>query len=171
MKIRCNNAIYVQKGDIIYLVYNNLLNPSSTILKAFKRNISLNGSNNKYEFMEFKNVEEINFFNSLDWIIDYDEFMGLSDDKISELIISIKKNKNSIIKKFGSMSFEDKKDNASMVFKCASLDHKISSLEELLLFRQGKLDMKLPKGVDYPIGVKQEKKIKKIVRVILKKTT
>ena len=58
-----------------------------------------------------------------------------------------------------------------MVFKCASLDHKISSLEELLLFRQGKLDMKLPKGVDYPIGVKPEKKIKKIVRVILKKTT
>ena len=90
MKIRCNNAIYVQKGDIIYLVYNNLLNPSSTILKAFKKNISLNGSNNKYEFMEFKSVEEINFFNSLDWIIDYDEFIGLSDDKINELIISIK---------------------------------------------------------------------------------
>ena len=75
MKIITENSIFVQRNDITYLNQSNLEVPTS----IFGNGVSTTCNVNKYDFIEFKEKEEIDFFKNIDWLIDYNEVKDLSD--------------------------------------------------------------------------------------------
>ena len=163
MKIFTANSVYVQKNDIAYLNQTNLAIPASIFMRVFG-NID---DSNRYDFVEFDAPEEVQFFKGIDWIIDYNEIKDLSEGEIVALGQSIAEDKNSIAQRFNSMTLEERKENMNLKSQCELLDFKMYSLEDFLLFKQGRLKMKLPGYVDLPVGFEQDKGIRKLIRTIL----
>lgn len=67
------------------------------------------------------------------------------------------------------MTPEERKKNINMAFQYELLDFKICSLRDILWFKQGDIKMDLPKGIDFPNEVKQEKGIKKLIKTMFNK--
>ena len=155
MKIITENAVYVQKNDIAYLHHTDLPIPASIFMKVFGNGIVIINDDNRYEFEKFEDPSEIEFFNGLDWIIDYNSVKDLSDDEIIEMGQRIAKAKNQIAEQFNSMSKDERKKNLGMVTQCELLDFKMYSLRDILWFKQGHLKMTLPD---------KEKGIQKLMR-------
>ena len=102
MKIINNTNAYVQKKDLDYLINRNLSLPESIILKIHNE-ITIN-ENNKYEFVEFKNIKEIKYFKSLDWIVDYKQVNKLTENEITDLCKKIADEINELSDKYTSLS-------------------------------------------------------------------
>ena len=116
MKIITDNAVYVQKNDIYYLQQTGLEMPASIFfMNLFDSDKVVFDDINKYKFVKFENPREIEFFNSIDWIIDYNEVKDLSEKEIIMLVQSFEDKINRIAEKFKSMSSEQKKQNMNMV--------------------------------------------------------
>ena len=160
MKIITENAVYVQKNDIAYLHHTDLPIPASIFMKVFGNGIVIIKDDNRYEFEKFEDPSEIEFFNGLDWIIDYNSVKDLSDDEIIEMGQSIAQAKNQIAEQFNSMSRDERKKNLGMVTQCELLDFKMYSLRDILWFKQGHLKMTLPD---------KEKGIQKLMRIFFPK--
>lgn len=158
MKIITQNAVYVQKNDIAYLNQTDLPILASIFLKVFGHGIVIIDDSNRYDFEKFEDASEIEFFSELDWIVDYNSVKDLSDEEIIEVGQSIVKERNQIAQQFNSMAEDERKENLGMVTQCELLDFKMSSLRDILLFKQGYLKMTLPEGVDYPGGTVQKGK-------------
>lgn len=173
MKIITDDAVYVQKNDITYLnqylSLSNLPIPSSIFEKVFGRNIVIIDNSNRYEFIKFDKPEEIEFFQGIDWMIDYNKVKDLSEEEIIALAKSIVEENNEIARRFNSMTPEERKKNINMAFQYELLDFKICSLRDILWFKQGHIKMDLPKGIDFPNEVKQEKGIKKLIKTMFNK--
>lgn len=173
MKIITDDAVYVQKNDITYLnqylSLSNLPIPSSIFEKVFGRNIVIIDNSNRYEFIKFDKPEEIEFFQGIDWMIDYNKVKDLSEEEIIALAKSIAEENNEIARRFNSMTPEERKKNINMAFQYELLDFKICSLRDILWFKQGHIKMDLPKGIDFPNEVKQEKGIKKLIKTMFNK--
>lgn len=173
MKIITDDAVYVQKNDITYLnqylSLSNLPIPSSIFEKVFGSNIIIIDNSNRYEFIKFDKPEEIEFFQGIDWMIDYNKVKDLSEEEIIALAKSIAEENNEIARRFNSMTPEERKKNINMAFQYELLDFKICSLRDILWFKQGHIKMDLPKGIDFPNEVKQEKGIKKIIKTMFNK--
>lgn len=163
MKIITENAVYVQKNDIVYLNNIELAIPASIFMKVFGNGIVIINDSNRYEFVKFEAPEEIEFFKGIDWMIDYNEVKDLSEEEIISLGQSIAEEKNNIAQRFNSMTPEERKENMNMVSQYELLDFKMYSLRDFLWFRQGHIKMKLPKELE------QEKGIRKLIRTIFDK--
>lgn len=169
MKIITDNAVYVQKNDIAYLNQTDLAIPASIFMKVFGNGIVIIDDSNRYEFVKFEAPEEIEFFNDINWMIDYNEVKDLSEEETIALGQSIAEEKNNIAQRFNSMTPEERKENMNMVSQCELLDFKMYSLRDVLWFKQGHIKMELPEGVDLPIGFEQEKGIRKLIKTIFNK--
>ena len=162
MKIITENSIFVQRNDITYLNQSNLEVPTS----IFGNGVSTTCNVNKYDFIEFKEKEEIDFFKNIDWLIDYNEVKDLSEDEIIRLIENTLKERNETEQKFNFMIPKQKKKNINLLFQCELLDFKKYSLRDILWFKQGKIKMNLPEGVEYLDGSKQEIGARKLIKKI-----
>jgi len=138
-------------------------------MKLFGNGIVTINDSNRYEFVEFEAPEEIEFFKSIDWMIDYNEVKDLSEEETIELACSIAEEQNSIAQRFNSMTPEERENNMSMVSQCELLDFKIYSLRDVLWFKQGHIKMELPEGVGFPTEFEQEKGIRKWIKTMFNK--
>ena len=171
MKIVTDKAVYVQKNDIMYLYQSDLTIPGSIFIKVFGNGTVIINDDNRYEFIEFNEPDQIKFFQSLDWMIDFDEVKDLSEAEIIDLGQKIASERNSIAQKFNSMSPEEKEKNADMVFQCDLLDFKMYSLRDIYWLKQGKIQMTLPEGIEFPTPatINQEKGIKRLIKTLFNK--
>jgi len=151
MKIFTKNSVYVQKNDIVYLNTYDLPIPASIFTKVFGKNITIINDSNRYEFVRFDNQTEIDFFQKMDWIIDYNELKDLNEKDIVDITQNIITKINNMITEFNSMQKKDKINNMNMLIQCELLKYKVNSLSDFILFKQGKINMKLPTEVEYPI--------------------
>lgn len=170
MKIITSDAVYVQKNDMGFLNQTDSAIPTSIFMKVFGRGITIIDDTNRFEFIKFEEEHEIDFFKSLDWIVDYDSVKDLNEDEIIQMGYSINDEKNKIAKVFNAMSDEDRRKNLSMVEECEKLDFKMYSLRDILWFKQGHLQMELPEGIEYPIDYKktEEKGLKRLLSKLKK---
>lgn len=142
MKIITENAIYVQKDDLTYLDKVDSIIPTSIYIKL--NGIVIIDNSNKYEFVKFNEPKEIEFFKSLDWIVDYNKVKDLTDEQLKELAQSVLEEKNDIAQKLNSMSLEEKQKNMNIVSRCKLLDFKMDSLRYILSFKQGHQHIPFP---------------------------
>lgn len=169
MKIITDNVVYVQKNDLAYLSRSEEHIPASIFMKAFGDGIVIIDDSNRYEFMKFSAPEEIEFFENLDWMVDYSEVKDLSDEEIMALAQRVCEERNIIAQQFNSMSSEEKKENVSMCFRCELLDFKMYSLRDFLRFKKGHLKFDLPEGLELPDGEQQRGGFGKLIRSMLNK--
>lgn len=169
MKIITDNAVYVQKNDIAYLLQTNLEIPAAIFTQVFERGITIIDDSNRYEFVRFTTPEVIDFFRNIHWIIDYNEIKDLSEKEILALGQSIAQEQNTIASRFNSMSSQEKQANSNLVSQCELFGYKIYALRDFLWFKQGHLQMKLPKGIDMPTDYVQEKGVKRFIKTIFNK--
>lgn len=169
MKIITDNAVYVQKNDMIYLNQSDLAIPTSIFMKVFGNGIVVIDDSNRFEFVEFDAPEEIEFFKGIDWMIDYNKVKDLSEKEIIAFGQSIAEERNRIAQKLNSMTQEEIKENMNMISQYELLDFKMYSLRDVLWFKQGKIKIELPEGVTLPTDFKQEKGIKKLIKTMFNK--
>ena len=62
--------VYVQMNDIMMLTHSDISIPASIIEKVFSDVVIVNDSN-RMNFVEFTQPNEVEYFDYLDWIIDY----------------------------------------------------------------------------------------------------
>lgn len=137
MKIVNDTCVYVQRNDIKYLKSSNLDIPESILMK-------IGNDGNKYDFIRFDEDREIEFFKGLDWLIDYNMVKDLDEDQITTMIQNVVFEKSYIAKKFKELSLEEKKMNSNMYRQYNFLLYKMYILDDILLFKQGQLPIKLP---------------------------
>lgn len=157
MKILKDNKIYVQKNEMAYLNASDIPIPGSIFMKVYGHGITIIDDSNRYEFIEFTKPEEVEFFQSLDWIVDYDSVKDLTEEEIMELGQSIAAERNKRAKQFNSMSKAKRKEQyASVMAGLELLDFKMYSLRDILMFKRGELDFPLPQGVERPAMIQPE---------------
>ena len=93
MKILKDNKIYVQKNDMAYLNSSELDIPASIYMKVYGKGITIIDNSNRYEFIEFTDPKEIEFFQGLDWIVDYDEVKDLTEEELTKIRNEVSKYK------------------------------------------------------------------------------
>lgn len=142
MKIITNDAAYVQKND---LAYSPLL-PQSIFLKAFGNGITVIDDSNRYDFVKFEEESEIEIFEKIDWMVDYNEVKDLSEDEIIKKAKKIGKERKEIATTFNSLAECERKYHNDMVTKCDLLEFKFYSLRDILWLKQGHISIKLPEN-------------------------
>lgn len=169
MKIITNDAVYVQKDDIIHLYQSDLFIPESVFMKFFDGESVVINDSNRYDFVKFEEKPEMEFFQNIDWMIDYNEVKDLNEDEFISVGQKIARDKNELAQIINSMPKSEKQRYMATVNKYELLEHKLYSLRNVLWFKQGHIFIRLPEGIDYPDVYKKEKGIKRILKTIFKK--
>ena len=157
MKIITDNAVYVQKIDMTILNQLDLAIPPSIFMKVSEgTGIVIIDHRNSNEFVKFDAPEEIEFFKSIDWIIDFNEVKDLSEEERTAFVNRIVVEKFRVEQKLNSMTQEERKENMNMVSQYNLLDFKLDSLIDFFWVKQGNIEL--------PADFKQEKKIRKQIK-------
>lgn len=151
MKILTKDGIYVQKNDIAYLTQSDKSIPESIFLTVFGQgSYTIIDDTNRYEFVKFTSKEEVQFLNSLDWIIDYYKVKDLSYEELEKMFNEIAAKLNNLGAKYNAMSIEERVKNVDIANECENLQFMLYSIEDMGLLKLGRLDMPLPEGVEKP---------------------
>lgn len=143
MKISTKNAIYVQKQDLEFLKYRLRSLPSSINDKIFE-NVELDPDDfDKYDFFKFEEEEDIEFFKSLDWLIDYTAVKDLGIEELKYI-------GENLVKKFEEVacflySIDEKSDDyKKTILDYTVLQYQNATLSDIFDLKNGLLKIKLP---------------------------
>ena len=146
MKVFNDDKVYVQNNDLQYLLRacEGSSIPSSIFNKVFG-DIYIVTNDNRYEFVEFSNPEDIEFFKNCDWIINYHDFDEMTEEEIVSYGSQINDKRNELAGKFNNLSEKEKEKQYEKVSsEIMMLDYKIYSIRDLLWHRQGHLKFSIP---------------------------
>lgn len=167
MKIITEDCAYVQKNDIAYLNSYDLPIPASIYMKIFGNGVTIINSSNRYDFVKFEDKEEIEFFKSLDWMIDYNQVDILTYDGMLDFGQSITDEREKVAERFNDpnvkLTDEEKKEIA---MQYELLDFKLKSLMDIMKFKQGILSIELPEEL-FPKENSERKGFKKLLRKVI----
>ena len=165
MKILKDNKMYVQKNDMAYLNSSGLNIPASIFMKVFGRGITIIDNSNRYEFIEFSKPEDIEFFKGIDWIVDYDEVKGLTEEQLIELGQSVSDEKKQKIDQYNKMPEEKKKEAYERtIMDLELMDYKMHTISDIIMLKRGHLSFRFPKGVE-PIPATTSESLEEFVEV------
>ncbi len=161
MKIIRGDKVYVQNIDLTNLldaVSGLELSCPKEIFEQVFGEIFICNSNNQYQFREFNGKETVSFFESLDYIIDYDKLKDLSEDELLTVAEHICEERNNLARTYNNICENaDEKSIGRLRTQVILKEYKLTSLRDLLWFKQGHIKMTLPDGIPYPEGYKGKK--------------
>ena len=163
MKIIRKDVAYVQNNDIARLMHSSSMIPASLFDSLFSTGCFIVVDENRYDFVEFRNEEDIEFFEGIDWIVDYDELNKLSDEQLEELGNKIVNEQNNIADAYNFMTQFERKKNQHLIEKYEKLEHQLNSISAFALFRRGKIEMTLPEEI-IPNKAEEKKDAKKLLK-------
>ena len=149
MKIITDNAAFIQKNDIYYLVQNDI------IPKSLTDRICNEFSINNYDFIKFTDFEIVEFLKNLDCIIDYSRLNDLSEKDIVNLSKFIVEKIKKISDDLKSMK-ESEIKVSSLTKQYNFLNTKLLSLKDALWIKSGIVEFDIPSEINI-----QNYKIKK----------
>ncbi len=135
------DKVYVQKEDLAMLSSVDKTMPKS--IKEYINKEPINEYNGK-EFVEFTDPNELRFFASKAWIIDYDKYIGAGDyylEKVREEFIA---KKDTLLEKYNSLTDKDEKQKKDVSIEHNLMTYKIRGLDEILKMREGNSEVKVP---------------------------
>ncbi len=147
MKVFVDDKVYVQKGDLVFLTGGPVViaYPKSIFEKVEKE---IQDNDNWFDFVEFESKEEIDFFMSADWIIDYHDFDNMNIYNFMKYAANLQREKKRTSETFNSLSLEERKGLYSEASKKLDLiDYQLRSLKNLANYKRGYLNYPIP-GVD-----------------------
>ncbi len=129
--------IYIQINDIAMLNHTDIPMPASI-------DAVIVDDSNRMNFVEFTQPKEVEFFESLNWVVDYKQIRYLSEEEMKEVEQEIANEMNEIANRLNSMTDEEKRNNQSLIQRHKLLDYKMKYLAEILWFKQGHKQMPFP---------------------------
>lgn len=114
--------------DIEYLKIIDIKLPTSISKKIISDEKSIYNGNNAFDYIGFDEQYEIDFFNNLDFIVDYREYQNLTPGEIEQKAEQIITLINKISKKYNSMNNKQKKNNVNMLEMINHLQYKFDSI-------------------------------------------
>lgn len=143
MKVVTENAVYVQKVDIAFLISTDIIMPLSIMLNTFGENGGCITPDNRFEFVKFESENDIEFFSQQNWILDYNEVKYLKEDEIYNYIILLKNKEKALRKNYKKMGRNEKVNN-NLLIQCDLINYKSLGLKDYLAFKQGRINMDIP---------------------------
>ena len=137
-----NKRVYVQIKDLTMLKYANT-NISNDVFEAIYDANDTNQDEN--DFVMFDKLEDINFFKSMDFIVDYKVFKDLSIEEIQNQKTIITNEMTNIVNK---LDLKDKTNNKTLLDKYELLKYKLDSINDIILNKSGIKDIPFPLVVD-----------------------
>ncbi len=148
MKILTNDKIYIQLKDIAFLIHIfphiTLKCPKQVLTKCFSKILIFNDEN-KYDFMEFDDIESISFLNNLSFIVNYYDYEDLSFKEIIRNVENIGNELNNLADKYQDLdekNQEEKYEKFSYLFEIKY--YKMTSIREIYQIKTGELKVNLP---------------------------
>ena len=139
-------VIYVQKGDMAFIMRSSDSVPASFLDDFFTDIIIINGYN-KDDFIKFSKPEQIKYLKEQEWIIDYREFMKYNEDEIKEKGQEVLEKMNTIAFIFNNSDSDE--ERFKLHIKYELLEYELQSIKEFLWYRQGHIDLSIPLVPDY----------------------
>ena len=133
---------YVQVEDFITLTKVGKPIPASIYDKAMKVKYCTN--DNRYNFVEFNEPEEIEFFKNFEWIVNYKDIRYLTSDELKALAKRDNDEANDIAELWNTLTPEEKKLNMDAANRYSLLHHRIKSYGQMLWHKQGHIRLNMP---------------------------
>lgn len=165
MKIINEDSVLVQKRDLAQLTDYDGSIPMSIYMKLCGNGIGIIDASNVNDFMRFDTENEIEFFKSASWILDYNEYnsKSLSDLYASAEGLIAKINELTI--EYNKLSGEGQHKNSSMIDQMNLLIYEVQSIAALIRVKQGNNNVRLSKLIPIKDKVSkyQQDRINRIV--------
>lgn len=162
MRINTKDKVYVQLSDISMLIRyvseQAIPIPESVMDKCFNKPFICT-INNRHEFMAFEGQDAINFFNKLEYILDYSEVKDLNYDELDRLYTQIDKEIAMTVNEYDSL--DQKKQNKKYNYYATQIafkNYKMSSIYEFTEYKKGILKLNMPSEADNIITPPDSKK-------------
>ncbi len=138
-----NKKVYVQLNDVMMLMQFDGVIPAEVMEKHFL-NMFIVTDENRFEFSEFTNPNTVKFFEECDWIVDYKQYKGLSEELIFDSYMGIITQINEIALKWNDMTKKQRMEHQELLLEYEKLEFKKDSLLEILWTKQGHKTMPFP---------------------------
>ena len=136
-------TVYVQMQDIMQLNQSDISIPASIYIKVFT-GITIVDDSNRFDFVEFNEEHEVKFFKELEFILDYNQYKGLTDEQLEEEGQKIADRANKIAEKWNSMFPEEREKNSNLVQEYENMEYMLNFLSEIYAVKHGERSMPFP---------------------------
>ena len=148
MKISIKETVYVQRNDINYLrQFENMNDYFNIYAKTFTNDINIIDDSNRYEFVRFSDPEDIKYFETIDWILDYKDVKSLNEKELIELGCSFSDQLNELARIINNSS-KSPEAAKRLYDQYQRLQYKMYSLRDFIWYKKGMLDMTFPEGLE-----------------------
>ena len=144
MKIVTKGKTYIQKSDIAYLESINSIKTTRIGLDVSLFDKLTGSEYINYDFVECDD-ELLKLVDQSDYLLDYDFIKQLNKTEVLRLCRIKIERKQEIEKTFKLMDYSTKIRNQSLVTEYEVLSFQIESLRNILLYKEDKKELKLPK--------------------------
>lgn len=159
IKIVTRDAIYLQKEDLAYFnqIFDRYFKAETkpVFMKMSTLQDSTLNEENRYDFIEFRKKEEMEYIKKIDWIIDYEDVKSKNIQEINDLSQNILRQRENVANTYNAMSVKKRGENQDMPLKCDLYNYVLQSLANIIYFKRGDIIMNLPKNIHYPKEVRQ----------------
>ena len=164
MKISTKETVYVQRNDINYLrQFENMNDYFNIYAKTFTNDINIIDDSNRYEFVRFCDPEDIKYFETIDWILDYKDVKSLNEEELIKLGCSFSDQLNELAKVINNPS-TSKSESKKLYEQYQRLQYKMYSLRDFIWYKKGMLDMTFPEGIEVENKKTSQEQTEKIVQ-------
>ena len=152
MKVKVGENVYLQKYEVAHIMHDLNSVPATVMDEVFGDDESsfffMNGPTDAFRFESvFKNPASVKWLMEQDWIVDYDKYSEMPLPELEVLVERLKAEHDAGIDEFNAKdeAYREKHfEEVSDKFHKAS--HKISSLDDLISARKGKVTFVFPDG-------------------------
>ena len=148
MKININNVLYIQRKDLKHLKKQQTNFPRSISTKKELENI--NTINDK-KFLKIDNKQLINYINQVSYILDYDEYINMSEEELSTIARRHYQLLLEAIENYNAAKINPKTNLATLeiLYKnFLELKYIKEDSKELYLYKQNKIKILFPNEID-----------------------
>ena len=137
--------IYVQTYDLAMLIRGHKIEmPANIFNKVFGKVFVV--AENKFDFLEFSEPDDIKILLDTDWIINYKEFKNFTEEELKNTIESIKDEMKEIAYQYNMEVKEDKL--LELMSKYKYLEYKVIQLEGIIYLKRGEITFPFPNAPD-----------------------
>ena len=135
--------VYVQLNDIMMLMHFGSTIPVEVMENHFSV-VFIVTDENRFEFSEFTEPSTVEFFEQCDWIVDYKQYRGLTEEQIIGCGQEIAGQMNEIATRWNEMSPDEREKHEELTTEHEKLEFKMHSLADILWTKQGHRVMPFP---------------------------
>lgn len=138
-----HKKVYVQISDLAMLDQTESIVPAF-VIERLQRTGNVIDDSNRDDFVEFTNPDEIEYFGSIDWIVDYKELIKLPEDELVKRSNAISAEMSDLSTRFMGMSSSERDVNEDLILLYSRLEYKNQSIADIVWFKSCNKPLPLP---------------------------